>query len=130
MLKVWVFDKIIELIDLMILEGVDMFGKVWFLVVKVKILDVFDLLMLCVVVVCVYGDMVGDVVVVFGGLYGDLDDGLILVVVVVMVFLSGWVLFGIKFVDMVEVVVVGVDEIDMVIDCGVFLFGCYGFVFD
>lgn len=128
--KAWALDRIISLIDLTTLEGVDTPGKVRSLVGKAMTPDPADPSTPRVAAVCVYGDLVATAVDALGAAHGDPDGGGISVAAVATAFPSGRASLDIKLADTAEAVAAGADEIDMVIDRGAFLAGRYGLVFD
>lgn len=128
--KQWALDRIIGLIDLTTLEGADTAGKVRSLTMKALHPDAADPACPRVAAICVYGDMVAEVVATLGSEHGDPDDGKIAVAAVATAFPSGRANLAIKLADTEAAVAAGADEIDMVIDRGAFLAGHYEVVFD
>src|SRR3954454_22182622 len=120
--KAYALDLAITMVDLTTLEGQDTPGKVRALAAKAQRPDPSDLSCPSVAAVCVYPDMVADVVAAVRG------SG-VHVASVATAFPSGRSSLDIKLADTSNAVAAGADEIDMVIDRGAFLAGDYDTVF-
>ena len=121
--KAFAIDLAISMVDLTTLEGSDTPGKVRALAAKAQRPDPSDLSCPSVAAVCVYPDMVADVVAAVRG------SG-VHVASVATAFPSGRSSLDIKLADTANAVAAGADEIDMVIDRGAFLAGDYDTVFE
>ena len=121
--KAYAIDLAISMVDLTTLEGSDTPGKVRALAAKAQRPDPSDLSCPSVAAVCVYPDMVADVVAAVRG------SG-VHVASVATAFPSGRSSLDIKLADTANAVAAGADEIDMVIDRGAFLAGDYDTVFE
>jgi deoxyribose-phosphate aldolase len=121
--KDWALDVLIRMIDLTTLEGADTPGKVMGLARKGLRPDPEDPTCPPVAAICVYPDMVGDVVAVTRGTP-------VKVAAVATAFPAGRASIEIKLSDTRQAIADGADEIDMVIDRGAFLSGRYAKVLD
>ncbi|WP_442294689.1 deoxyribose-phosphate aldolase [Terrabacter sp. 2RAF25] len=121
--KAWAIDTAIGMIDLTTLEGSDTVGKVRSLCAKALVPDALDPTTPRPAAICVYGDMVATAKAALG------DSG-IHVAAVATAFPSGRASMPVKLADTRDAVEAGADEIDMVIDRGVFLSGDYLTVFN
>jgi deoxyribose-phosphate aldolase len=121
--KAFAIDLAISMVDLTTLEGSDTPGKVRALAAKAQRPDPSDLSCPSVAAVCVYPDMVADVVAAVRG------SG-VHVASVATAFPSGRSSLDVKLTDTANAVAAGADEIDMVIDRGAFLAGNYELVFE
>ena len=128
--KVWGLDQVIRMVDLTTLEGADTPGKVRSLARKAIYPDPMDPSCPNVAAVCVYGDMVPQVIEALGDWHvSNRPDG-ISVAAVATAFPSGRASLQVKLLDTKDAVEAGADEIDMVIDRGAFLSGRYAQVFE
>lgn len=121
--KARALDLAVRLIDLTTLEGADTPGTVRSLCAKARRPDPEDPTCPQVAAVCLYPDLVPVAVEALRG-----TD--IKVASVATAFPSGRARRAVKLADVVEAVLAGADEVDMVIDRGAFLSGRYGQVFD
>src|SRR2546423_2004268 len=121
--KVWGLKLIISMMDLTTLEGKDTRGKVWALCQKAMRPDPSDHDIPHVGAVCVYPTMVPFV-------KQALTGSGVHIASVATGFPSGQTFTSIKVDETRQVVAVGADEVDMVIDRGAFLSGDYQKVFD
>jgi deoxyribose-phosphate aldolase len=121
--KAWAIDTAISMVDLTTLEGADTAGKVRSLCAKAAHPDPTDLSTPAVAAVCVYPDLVATAVEALRGTKVQIAS-------VATAFPSGRAALKTKLVDVTEAVDAGATEIDMVIDRGAFLAGCYLEVFD
>src|SRR3712207_2472028 len=121
--KAWAIDTAISMVDLTTLEGADTPGKVRSLAARARRPDPTDPGCPPVAAVCVYGDLAGIATEALAG------TG-INVAAVATAFPSGRASLAVKLADVRDAVANGADEIDMVIDRGVFLSGRYLDVYD
>ncbi|HUG85057.1 MAG TPA: deoxyribose-phosphate aldolase [Euzebya sp.] len=121
--KDWALDMVIRMIDLTTLEGADTPGKVRGLAHKGIRPDADAPDCPSVAAICVYPDMVPDVVAVTAG------TG-VHVAAVATAFPAGRAALAVKLADTRQAIADGADEIDMVIDRGAFLSGRYGKVLE
>jgi deoxyribose-phosphate aldolase len=121
--KQWAIDLAIRMVDLTTLEGADTPGKVRALCAKARRPDPADPSCPSVAAICVYPAMVGVAVAALAG------SG-IHVASVATAFPSGQAPLAVKLADTEAAVRDGADEIDMVINRGVFLSGRYLDVYD
>lgn len=121
--KDWALDTIIRMIDLTTLEGADTPGKVTSLARKGLRPDPADPTCPPVAAICVYPDLVADVVSVTAGTP-------VKVAAVATAFPAGRAAMDVKLADTRQAVADGAHEIDMVIDRGAFLAGRYGKVLE
>jgi deoxyribose-phosphate aldolase len=121
--KDWALDMAIRMIDLTTLEGADTPGKVRSLAHKGLRPDPDDPSCPSVAAICVYPDMVADVVAVTTGTGMHVAS-------VATAFPSGRAALDVKLADTRAAIADGADEIDMVIDRGAFLSGRYGKVLE
>jgi deoxyribose-phosphate aldolase len=117
--KAWAIDMAISMVDLTTLEGADTPGKVKSLCAKAVRPDPSDLTVPSVGAICVYNDMVK-----IARTELDRIGGKSLpVAAVATAFPSGRASLAVKKIDTQDAVDAGANEIDMVIDRGVFLSG-------
>src|SRR5216117_3689718 len=121
--KVWALELAIRCCDLTTLEGQDTPGKVAALCSKAIRPDPSDPSVPSVAAVCVYPNLVPTAKERLGG------SG-VKVASVATAFPSGQAPTALKVAEVREVVAMGADEVDMVIDRGAFLSGRYAKVFD
>jgi deoxyribose-phosphate aldolase len=121
--KLFALDLAVRMMDLTTLEGQDTPGKVAALCSKAVRPDPLDLTVPSVAAVCVYPNLVPTAVERLGG------SG-VRVASVATGFPSGQTTIEIKVAEVREVVEMGADEVDMVIDRGAFLSGRYAKVYD
>ncbi|MGF1645410.1 MAG: deoxyribose-phosphate aldolase [Kineosporiaceae bacterium] len=131
--KAWALDTVVSMIDLTTLEGADTSGKVGRLAAKAVRPEPADPACPAVAAVCIYGDLVPDVLTALaasGGRDGHGSDRHVHVAAVATAFPSGRASRRVRLADTEDAVAAGADEIDMVIDRGAFLAGRYGQVHD
>lgn len=128
--KAWALDTVVSMIDLTTLEGADTPGKVRRLAAKAVRPDPGDPSCPAVAAVCVYGDLVPDVLETLAAAGGRDGDRHVHVAAVATAFPSGRASRRVRLADTADAVAAGADEIDMVVDRGAFLVGRYGQVFD
>lgn len=116
-------DLAISMVDLTTLEGADTSRRVRSLCAKAARPDPRDTTVPPVAAVCVYPDLVAPARAVLGA-------SPVAVAAVATAFPSGRASLAVKLLEVREVVALGADEIDMVIDRGAFLAGRVGQVFD
>ena len=121
--KLWALDLAIRTIDLTTLEGADTPGKVAALCSKAVRPDPVDPSIPSVAAVCVYPNLVPVAV-------ERLRGSGVKVASVATGFPSGQAPLDVKLAEVREVVEMGADEVDMVIDRGAFLSGRYAKVYD
>jgi deoxyribose-phosphate aldolase len=121
--KLWALELAIRCIDLTTLEGQDTPGKVAALCSKAVRPDPADPGVPSVAAVCVYPNLVPVA-------RERLDGTGVRVASVATAFPSGQSPLGVKVQEVEEVVALGADEVDMVIDRGAFLSGRYAQVYD
>src|SRR3954454_8482226 len=121
--KVWALELAIRCCDLTTLEGQDTPGKVAALCSKAIRPDPSDLNVPSVAAVCVYPNLVPTAV-------ERLAGSGVKVASVATYFPSGQAPLEVKVREVADVVAMGADEVDMVIDRGAFLSGRYAKVFD
>jgi len=121
--KDWALDMLIRMIDLTTLEGADTPGKVRSLAHKGIQPDPEDPSCPPVAAICVYPDLVADVIAVTSGTP-------VKVAAVATAFPAGRAAMDVKVADTRQAVADGAHEIDMVIDRGAFLSGRYGKVLE
>src|SRR5882762_8494709 len=121
--KLFALDLAIRMMDLTTLEGADTPGKVAALCSKAVRPDPTDPAMPSVAAVCVYPNLVPTAV-------ERLRGSGVKVASVATAFPSGQAPLDVKVREVEEVVAMGADEVDMVIDRGAFLSGRYAKVFD
>ncbi|MFN2468353.1 MAG: deoxyribose-phosphate aldolase [Gaiellaceae bacterium] len=121
--KVFALELAIRMIDLTTLEGADTPGKVAALASKAIRPDPSDPGIPSVAAVCVYPNLVAPAV-------ERLRGSGVRVASVATAFPSGQSPLGVKLAEVREVVELGADEVDMVIDRGAFLSGRYARVYD
>jgi len=121
--KLFALDLAIRMIDLTTLEGADTPGKVAALCSKAIRPDPSDPTIPSVAAVCVYPNLVPTAV-------ASLRGTGVRVASVATAFPSGQTPTGVKVREVEEVVAMGADEVDMVIDRGAFLSGRYARVYD
>jgi deoxyribose-phosphate aldolase len=121
--KVFALELAIRMIDLTTLEGADTPGKVAALSSKAVRPDPTDRTVPSVAALCVYPNLVPQAVAHLGG------TG-VKVASVATAFPSGQTSLDVKLREVEEVVAMGADEVDMVIDRGAFLSGRYAKVYD
>jgi deoxyribose-phosphate aldolase len=121
--KAWALDAAISMIDLTTLEGQDTPGKVRALCAKARRPDPADPTAPMVAAVCVYPDLAHVAA-------AELKGSGVHVASVATAFPSGRASLDVKLADVKYAVAAGADEVDMVIDRGAFLAGCYQLVFD
>jgi deoxyribose-phosphate aldolase len=121
--KLWALDLAIRTIDLTTLEGADTPGKVAALCSKAVRPDPVDPSIPPVAAVCVYPNLVPVAV-------ERLRGSGVKVASVATAFPSGQAPLDVKLAEVRNVVEMGADEVDMVIDRGAFLSGRYAKVYD
>jgi deoxyribose-phosphate aldolase len=121
--KLFALDLAIRMMDLTTLEGQDTPGKVAALCSKAVRPDPLDLTVPSVAAVCVYPNLVPTAV-------ERLRGSGVRVASVATGFPSGQTTIEVKVAEVREVVEMGADEVDMVIDRGAFLSGRYAKVYD
>src|SRR5438876_2655135 len=121
--KVWALELAIRCCDLTTLEGQDTPGKVAALCSKAVRPDPSDPSVPSVAAVCVYPNLVPTA-------KERLRGTGVKVASVATAFPSGQAPTGLKVAEVHEVVAMGADEVDMVIDRGAFLSGRYAKVYD
>jgi deoxyribose-phosphate aldolase len=121
--KLWALDLAIRTIDLTTLEGADTPGKVAALCSKAMRPDPVDPSIPAVAAVCVYPNLVPVAV-------ERLRGSGVKVASVATAFPSGQSPLDVKLAEVRDVVEMGADEVDMVIDRGAFLSGRYAKVYD
>jgi deoxyribose-phosphate aldolase len=121
--KLFALDLAVRMMDLTTLEGQDTPGKIAALCSKALRPDPLDLTVPSVAAVCVYPSLVPTAV-------ERLRDSEVRVASVATGFPSGQTTVDIKVAEVREVVEMGADEVDMVIDRGAFLSGRYAKVYD
>jgi deoxyribose-phosphate aldolase len=121
--KLWALDLAIRTIDLTTLEGSDTPGKVAALCSKAVRPDPVDPSIPSVAAVCVYPNLVPVAV-------ERLRGSGVKVASVATAFPSGQAPLDVKLAEVRDVVELGADEVDMVIDRGAFLSGRYAKVYD
>jgi deoxyribose-phosphate aldolase len=121
--KLWALDLAIRTIDLTTLEGADTPGKVAALCSKAVRPDPVDPSIPSVAAVCVYPNLVPVAV-------ERLRGSGVKVASVATAFPSGQAPLDVKLAEVRDVVEMGADEVDMVIDRGAFLSGRYAKVYD
>ena len=121
--KLFALDLAIRMIDLTTLEGADTPGKVATLCSKAMRPDPSDPAMPSVAAVCVYPNLVPTAV-------DRLRGSGVKVASVATAFPSGQAPLDVKLREVEDVVAMGADEVDMVIDRGAFLSGRYAKVYD
>ena len=119
--KLQALDMAITMVDLTTLEGADTPGKVRAMCAKARHPDVTDPAP-PVAAVCVYPDLVPVAKQALAG-------SSVRVAAVATAFPSGRASLAVKLADVQDAVSAGADEVDMVIDRGAFLAGCYGLVY-
>jgi deoxyribose-phosphate aldolase len=128
--KAWALDTVVSMIDLTTLEGADTAGKVRRLAAKAVRPEPADPACPAVAAVCVYGDLVPDVLGALAAAGGRGTDRHVHVAAVATAFPSGRASRRVRLADTEDAVAAGADEIDMVIDRGAFLAGRYGQVLE
>jgi deoxyribose-phosphate aldolase len=121
--KVFALELAVRVIDLTTLEGADTPGKVAALAAKAVRPDPADRSVPPVAALCVYPNLVPTAV-------ARLAASGVRVASVATAFPSGQAPLDVKVREVEEVVAMGADEVDMVIDRGAFLAGRYGQVYD
>jgi deoxyribose-phosphate aldolase len=121
--KLWALDLAIRTIDLTTLEGADTPGKAAALCSKAVRPDPVDPSIPSVAAVCVYPNLVPVAV-------ERLRGSGVKVASVATAFPSGQAPLDVKLAEVRDVVEMGADEVDMVIDRGAFLSGRYAKVYD
>jgi deoxyribose-phosphate aldolase len=121
--KLFALDLAVRMMDLTTLEGQDTPGKVAALCSKAVRPDPADLTVPSVAAVCVYPNLVPTAV-------ERLRGSGVRVASVATAFPSGQTTIDVKVAEVREVVEMGADEVDMVIDRGAFLSGRYAKVYD
>ena len=121
--KLFALDLAVRCVDLTTLEGADTPGKVRALCAKAVHPDPEDPKVPAVAAVCVYPDLIPDVV-------DALRGSGVKAASVATAFPSGRASLAVKLADVKDAVAAGADEVDMVIDRGAFLSGRYGLVYD
>jgi deoxyribose-phosphate aldolase len=121
--KLWALDLAIRMMDLTTLEGKDTPGKVRALAAKARRPDPTDPSIPSVAALCVYPNMIPTA-------REALKGSGVKLAAVATYFPSGQAPLEVKLHDVREVVAMGADEIDMVIDRGAFLAGDYASVYD
>ena len=117
--KAWAIDMAISMVDLTTLEGADTPGKVKSLCAKAVRPDPSDLTVPSVGAICVYNDMVK----IARSELDRIGGKSLPVAAVATAFPSGRASLAVKKIDTQDAVDAGANEIDMVIDRGVFLSG-------
>jgi deoxyribose-phosphate aldolase len=121
--KLWALDLAVRTIDLTTLEGADTPGKVSALCSKAVRPDPADPSVPSVAAVCVYPNLVPTAV-------ERLRGSSVKTASVATAFPSGQAPLDVKLAEVRDVVEMGADEVDMVIDRGAFLSGRYAKVYD
>ena len=121
--KLFALELAIRMMDLTTLEGADTPGKVAALCSKAMRPDPSDTAMPSVAAVCVYPNLVPTAV-------DRLRGSGVKVASVATAFPSGQAPLDVKLREVEDVVAMGADEVDMVIDRGAFLSGRYAKVYD
>jgi deoxyribose-phosphate aldolase len=121
--KLWALETSVRMMDLTTLEGADTPGKVAALCSKAIRPDPVDTTVPSVAAVCVYPNLVPTAV-------ERVRDTSVKVASVATAFPSGQAPLNVKLAEVREVVEMGADEVDMVIDRGAFLSGRYAKVYD
>jgi deoxyribose-phosphate aldolase len=121
--KLWALELAVRVIDLTTLEGADTPGKVAGLCSKALRPDPADSTVPSVAAVCVYPNLVPTAV-------ERVRGSGVRVASVATAFPSGQSPLEVKLAEVREVVEMGADEVDMVIDRGAFLSGRYAKVYD
>src|ERR671929_174464 len=121
--KVWALELAIRMMDLTTLEGADTPGKVAALASKAVRPDPADATIPSVAALCVYPNLVPHAV-------ARLRGTGVKVASVATAFPSGQTPTDVKVREVEDVVAMGADEVDMVIDRGAFLSGRYAKVYD
>ncbi len=121
--KLFALELAIAMIDLTTLEGADTPGKVAALCAKALRPDPADGDVPHVAAVCLYPDLVAVA-------RREIGDKGVAVAAVATAFPSGRATLSVKLADVRQALDAGADEIDMVIDRGAFLSGCYGQVYE
>jgi deoxyribose-phosphate aldolase len=121
--KLFALDLAVRCVDLTTLEGADTPGKVRALCAKAMRPDPSDPEVPAVAAVCVYPDLIPDVV-------ASLRGSGVKAASVATAFPSGRASLAVKLTDVKDAVAAGADEVDMVIDRGAFLAGRYALVYD
>jgi deoxyribose-phosphate aldolase len=121
--KLWALELAIRTIDLTTLEGADTPGKVAALCSKALRPDPVDPSIPAVAAVCVYPNLVPVAV-------ERVRGSGVKVASVATAFPSGQAPLDVKLAEVREVVEMGADEVDMVVDRGAFLSGRYAKVYD
>src|SRR5205823_5892531 len=121
--KLYALDLAVRMMDLTTLEGADTPGKIAALASKAVRPDPADASIPSVAALCVYPNLVAHAV-------ARLRGTGVKVASVATAFPSGQVPLDVKVREVEEVVAMGADEIDMVIDRGAFLSGRYAKVYD
>jgi deoxyribose-phosphate aldolase len=121
--KLWALELAVRVIDLTTLEGADTPGKVAALCSKAVRPDPADRTVPSVAAVCVYPNLVATAV-------ERLRGTGVRVASVATAFPSGQSPLDVKLAEVRDVVELGADEVDMVIDRGAFLSGRYAKVYD
>jgi deoxyribose-phosphate aldolase len=121
--KLFALDLAIRMTDLTTLEGADTPGKVAALCSKAVRPDPAEPTIPSVAAVCVYPNLVPHAV-------RRLQGSGVKVASVATAFPSGQTPLEVKLREVEHVVAMGADEVDMVIDRGAFLSGCYAKVYD
>jgi deoxyribose-phosphate aldolase len=121
--KVWALELAVRVIDLTTLEGSDTPGKVAALCSKAVRPDPADRTVPSVAAVCVYPNLVATAV-------ERLRGSGVRIASVATAFPSGQSPLDVKLAEVRDVVELGADEVDMVIDRGAFLSGRYAKVYD
>jgi deoxyribose-phosphate aldolase len=121
--KLWALELAVRMMDLTTLEGADTPGKVTALSSKAIRPDPVDATVPSVAAVCVYPNLVPVAV-------ERVRGSTVKVASVATAFPSGQTSLDVKLAEVREVVEMGADEVDMVIDRGAFLSGRYAKVCD
>jgi deoxyribose-phosphate aldolase len=121
--KVWALDLAVRMMDLTTLEGADTPGKVAALASKAIRPDPVDSTVPSVAAICIYPNLVPAAV-------ERVRGTSVKVASVATAFPSGQSPTDVKVAEVREVVEMGADEVDMVIDRGAFLAGRYAKVYD
>src|ERR671929_79530 len=121
--KVWALELAVRMMDLTTLEGADTPGKVAALASKAVRPDPLEPSIPSVAAVCVYPNLVPVAV-------ERLRGSGVKVASVATAFPSGQAPLDVKLAEVRDVVEMGADEVDMVIDRGAFLSGRYAKVYD
>jgi deoxyribose-phosphate aldolase len=121
--KLWALELAVRMMDLTTLEGADTPGKVAAMSSKAVRPDPVDTTVPSVAAVCVYPNLVPVAV-------ERVRGSSVKVASVATAFPSGQAPLDVKLAEVREVVELGADEVDMVIDRGAFLSGRYAKVYD